>query len=224
MPNLKLRVAAAAIVAGAIALGSYAPAQQAPSSRFQPFTDSGPITAYRQPLSLLAKERVKVVVTMSSESVAEVRARTPGHAIDSQMHDSIHAQIDRQHAALEPAIVSRGGKVLAHFHDALNGMKVDIERGEIAGLSAMPGVVQVVGVPKYNISNAVSLPLIRPPALCQSIPAFRGEHVKIAIIDTRVDYTHAHFRGPGTVAAFAAAAANSTASADPATFGPNTPH
>ena len=223
MPKLKLRVAAAAIVASAIALGSYAPAQQAQGSRFQPLTRSGPITAYRQPLSLLAKERVQVVVTMSSESVAEVRARTPGHAIDSQMHDSIHAQIDQQHAALEPAIVSRGGKVLAHYHDAMNGMKVEIERGEIAGLSAMPGVVQVVGVPKYNISNAVSVPFIGAPAVWQGIPGFRGEHVKIAIIDTGVDYTHANFGGPGTVAAFAAAAASSTTAADPSMFGPNAP-
>jgi subtilisin family serine protease len=223
MPNLKLRVAAAAIMAGAIALGSYAPAQQAQSSRFQPFTRSGPITAQRQPLSLLAKERVKVVVIMSGESVAEVRARMPGHVIDSQTHDSIHSQIDRQHGALEPAIVSRGGKVLAHFHDAMNGMKVEIERGEIAGLSALPGVVQVVGVPKYNIRNAVSVPFIGAPAVWQGIPGFRGEHVKIAIIDTGVDYTHANFGGPGTAAAFAAAAATSTAPADPAMFGPNAP-
>jgi subtilisin family serine protease len=223
MPNLKPRVAAAAIMAGAIALGSYAPAQQAQSSRFQPFSRSGPITAQRQPLSLLAKERVKVVVIMSGESVAEVRARMPGHVIDSQTHDSIHSQIDRQHGALEPAIVSRGGKVLAHFHDAMNGMKVEIERGEIAGLSALPGVVQVVGVPKYNIRNAVSVPFIGAPAVWQGIPGFRGEHVKIAIIDTGVDYTHANFGGPGTAAAFAAAAATSTAPADPTMFGPNAP-
>src|SRR5258708_13647514 len=224
MPNLKLGFPAAEVAAGEIALGSYAPAQQAPSSRFQPFTDSGPITAHRQPLSLLGKERVQVVVTMSSESVAEVRARTPGHEIDSQTHDSVHSQIDRQHAALEPAIVSRGGKVLAHYHDAMNGMKVEIERREIARLPAMPGVVHVVGVPKYNISNAVSVPFIGAPSAWQGIPGFRGEHVKIAIIDTGVDYTHANFGGPGTVAAFASAAAHSTASADPATFGPNTPH
>jgi minor extracellular serine protease Vpr len=223
MPNLKLRVAAAAIVASAIALGANAPAQQAPSSRFQPFADSGPITAHRQPLSLLAKERVNVVVIMSGESVAEVRAHTPGHVIDTQTHDSIHSQIDRQHGALEPTIVSRGGKVLAHYHDALNGIKVEIERGEIAGLSAMPGVLQVVGVPKYNIRNAVSVPFIGAPAVWQGIPGFRGEHVKIAIIDTGVDYTHANFGGPGTPAAFAAAAATSTAPADPTLFGPNAP-
>jgi minor extracellular serine protease Vpr len=206
-----------------IAIPPAADAQQAGASRFKEVSQSEPLTTTQQPLSLLADEQVKVVVTMSAESVAEVRARTPGHVISQQDHEAIHAQVAQQHAALEPTIVARGGKVLAHFHDAMNGMKVEIARSEVAGLSNMPGVVQVVGVPKYNVSNAVSVPFIGAPAVWQGIPGFRGEHVKIAIIDTGVDYTHANFGGPGTVAAFAAAAATSTAPADPALFGPNAP-
>jgi subtilisin family serine protease len=50
-----------------------------------------------------------------------------------------------------------------------------------------------------------------------------GEHIRIAVIDTGVDYTHANFGGPGTVAAFKAAFATSTLPADPALFGPNAP-
>src|SRR5262249_18821262 len=50
-----------------------------------------------------------------------------------------------------------------------------------------------------------------------------GEGIKIAIIDTGADYTHANFGGPGTVAAFNAAFAHSTQPADPALFGPNAP-
>src|SRR5258708_21793818 len=198
-------------------------AQQGGAGRFKANSRSGPITAHRQPLSLLAKERVKVVVTMDVESVAQVRARTPGHVISRQDHDAVHTQVARQHAAVEPMIAARGGRVLAHYRDAMNGMKVEIARGEISGLSNLPGVVQVVGVPKYNIKNVVSVPFIGAPEVWQGIPGFRGEHVKIAIIDTGVDYTHANCGGPGTVAAFAAAAANSTAAADPAMFGPNAP-
>jgi minor extracellular serine protease Vpr len=198
-------------------------AQQAGASRFKAYSRSGPITAHRKPLSLLGTEQVKVVVTLSAESVAEVRARTAGHVISQQDHEAIHAQIAQQHAALEPMIAARGGKVLARYHDALNGLKVEIARSEIAGLSNLPGVVQVVGVPKYNIKNVVSVPFIGAPEVWQGIPGFRGEHVKIAIIDTGVDYTHANFGGPGTVAAFTAAAASSTAPADPTMFGPNAP-
>jgi len=47
------------------------------ASRFKAASRTGPLTGARQPLSLLDKEQVKVVVTMSAESVAEVRARFP---------------------------------------------------------------------------------------------------------------------------------------------------
>ena len=51
----------------------------------------------------------------------------------------------------------------------------------------------------------------------------RGEGIKIAVIDTGIDYTHANFGGPGTVAAYNAAHATERAPADPALFGPNAP-
>src|SRR5450432_3790537 len=220
------RTVSAAVLVAALALvasAAPAPAQQSGAGRFKLSPRSGPITAHRLPLSLLAKERIKVVVTMNVESVAQVRARTPGHVISSQDHESIHTQIARQHASLEPTIASRGGRVLAHYHDAMNGIKVEIARGEIAGLASLPGVVQVVPVPKYTLQNAVSVPFIGAPQVWQGTPKFRGEHVKIAIIDTGIDYTHANFGGPGTVDAFTAAAAASTAPADPALFGPKAP-
>ena len=133
--------------------------------------------AHRQPLSLLSKERVKVVVTMNGESVAEVRALAPDHVVSRADHDAIEARVSKQHAALEPAIVSRGGKVLAHYHAAMNGMKIEIARGEVAGLSSLPGVVQVVPVPKYTLKNTVSVPYIGAPAVWQGAPGGHGSHV-----------------------------------------------
>ncbi|MEP6885439.1 MAG: S8 family serine peptidase [Gammaproteobacteria bacterium] len=219
-----LPMAAAAVTATVIAFSpSDASAQQTGTSRFKPYARSGPIVAHRQPLSLLAKERVKVVVTMSDESVAEARALAPDHRVSRADHDTIRSRVERQHATVEPAIASRGGRVLAHYHAAMNGMKIEIARGEVAGLSSLPGVVQVVPVPKYSLKNTVSVPYIGAPAVWQGTPGFKGEHVKIAIIDTGIDYTHADFGGPGTTDAFLAAAATSTAPADPSLFGPNAP-
>jgi minor extracellular serine protease Vpr len=217
------RYLSVAAIAAVITVPVASMAQQAGASRFKAAARTGPLTTARKPLALLANEQVKVVVTMNQESVAEVRARTEGHQISQQDHDTIQTQVERQHAGLEPSIVSRGGKVLAHYHDSMNGMKVQIARSEVAGLANLPGVVQVVSVPKYTLKNTVSVPYIGAPEVWQGIPGYKGEHVKIAIIDTGVDYTHANFGGPGTVAAFAAAAATSTAPADPTLFGPKAP-
>ncbi|MEP6549300.1 MAG: S8 family serine peptidase [Gammaproteobacteria bacterium] len=219
-----LQVFAVTAIAIAVALSSSdASAQQSGAGRFKHYPRTGPIVAHRQPLSLLAKERVKVVVTMSDESVAEARALAPDHVVSRADHDAIQSRVAHQHASLEPAIASRGGRVLAHYHAAMNGMKIEIARGEIAGLSSLPGVVQVVPVPRYALNNTVSVPYIGAPAVWQGTPAFKGEHVKIAVIDTGIDYTHADFGGPGTVDAFMAAAATSAAPADPTMFGPNAP-
>jgi minor extracellular serine protease Vpr len=225
MQGIKLRVAGLLAITALLMSGSPdAVAQQAGAGRFKALArSSGPIAAYRQPLSLLAKQPVKVVVQMDVASVAEMRAAAPGHTISQADHDAVHSRIDRQQAAIEPAILSRGGTILAHFHDAMNGIKVQIARSEVAGLAGLPGVVQVVPVAKYKLKNAVSVPFIGAPQVWQGTPGFRGEHVKIAIIDTGIDYTHANFGGPGTVAAFLTAAANSTAPADPTLFGPNAP-
>jgi minor extracellular serine protease Vpr len=212
----------AALIAALVAAPIDAFSQQANASRFKALPRSGPING-KMPLSLRSKERVRVVVTMSTASVAEVRATTADHTVSQSDHDAIQTQIMNQHASLEPSIVSRGGRVLAHYHDALNGMKIEIARGEIADLANLPGVVQVVDVPKYKMKNVVSVPYIGAPEVWQGIPGYRGEKVKLAIIDTGVDYTHANFGGPGTVAAFTQAAATSTQPADPTMFGPKAP-
>ena len=50
-----------------------------------------------------------------------------------------------------------------------------------------------------------------------------GEKIKIAVIDTGIDYTHANFGGPGTIAAYNAANATDTLPANAALFGPAAP-
>ena len=175
------------------------------------------------PRAARAQQLVMVVVNMSSDSVASARARSASRSITENEHRAIERQALAQHASIQPDIEARGGKVLVHMHDAVNGMKIEIAQGQIESIKALPGVVSVLPVARHRPSNAVSVPFIGAPAVWQGNPAFRGEHVKIAIIDTGIDYTHANFGGPGTVAAFQAAAASSTLPADPNLFGPDAP-
>src|SRR2546428_488223 len=94
---------------------------------------------------------------------------------------------------------------------------------QLASLAAVPGVVGIKPVLIYKPVNAVSVPFIGAPVVWGGSPAFHGEHIKLAILDTGADYTHANLGGPGTVAAFNDAFANSTKPANPALFGPNPP-
>jgi subtilisin family serine protease len=160
---------------------------------------------------------------MSDEPVATARARSPDHKISQALHESIAAAIARQHASIEPEIEGRGGRVLARFHDALNGVKIQIDADQVESLKSAPGVVNVLGVRKYQPNNSESVPFLGTPQVWQGTPGFRGEGIKIAVIDTGIDYTHANFGGPGTVAAFNAAKAAGTLPADPQFFGPKAP-
>ena len=64
---------------------------------------------------------------------------------------------------------------------------------------------------------------VQAPTAWSGSLGVHGENIKVAIIDTGIDYTHANFGGPGTPEAYDAAFATSTAPADPALFGPLAP-
>jgi minor extracellular serine protease Vpr len=118
---------------------------------------------------------------------------------------------------------SLGGTVLASYQYAYNGIKVRIPAKQAAALAALPGVVGVHRAQVFKPNNTHGVPLIGGPAVWGGVPGYRGENVKVAIIDTGIDYTHADFGGPGTPAAYQAALAVDTADADPALFGPSAP-
>ena len=67
------------------------------------------------------------------------------------------------------------------------------------------------------------MPFIGAPAVWDGLAGLHGEGIKIAVIDTGIDYTNANFGGPGTKAAYNTADANDTAAADPLLFGPLAP-
>src|SRR5438309_82026 len=206
----------------AFPLAALAQGPNAPS-RFQQYEAQQAFMPALVPLGVKGGGRVKVVVVMAADSVAGAMASVADRALTSDEKRSVEDQVAAQHAAVEPEIASRGGHVLKRFRHALNGIKIEIDRDQVAALAALPGVVEVLPVIKHRPNNAVSVPFIGAPTVWQGSPGFRGEGVKIAIIDTGIDYTHANFGGPGTVAAFQAAAAASTQPADPALFGPNAP-
>jgi minor extracellular serine protease Vpr len=160
-----------------------------------------------------------VVLKMAGDPVAVVRSRIPGKQLDEPQRQSIERDLRSRQDAIVPSIQRMGGTVLGQFQHAINGIKVRGTPEQIRAFAALPGVVEVKGVRTYHLDNAESVPFIGAPQVWQNPPGLHGEHVRIAVIDTGVDYTHANFGGPGTVDAFNAAKATSTQPADPTLFG-----
>jgi minor extracellular serine protease Vpr len=189
------------------------------STRFQTVQGGGHWSKTTFVPRALQRERVKVFLSMSAPSVAEARASSISKTITGEREAAVVAQAHAQHVAAEPYVVAMGGTVLSHLHHAINGIKVEVDKADVDKLAGIPGVVKVLRVPVHQLNNATTVPFIGAPQVWSQTPGFRGERVKIAIIDTGIDYTHANFGGPGTVAAWNAAFAASTQPADPSLFG-----
>lgn len=160
-----------------------------------------------------------VIVLLAGEPVAAVQGRA-GRKLSQGERDTIISARRADHASLRPHIERHGGHVIGGLHSALNGVKVSIARNRIAELRSLPGVIDIKIVGTYERNNSNGVPLIGAPLAWQGAAHLQGQGIKIAIVDTGIDYTHANFGGPGTISAYNAAKATNTLPANPALFGP----
>ena len=166
-----------------------------PARNFDAAGDGGTISTSFVPRSL-SMAPMTVVVQLSGKSVAEAQADA-GRKVTKAEKDQIKTQLKAAQDGLRAQIESAGGKVLAQFQSALNGIKVQIPASKLSSLSSLPGVTALLPVHEDVPDNVTSVPYIGAPTVWDTPTNFRGENIKIAVIDTGIDYTHANFGGPG---------------------------
>ncbi|MFF2041740.1 S8 family serine peptidase [Kitasatospora sp. NPDC058170] len=91
----------------------------------------------------------------------------------------------------------------------LTGLAVTVPADRLPALRALPGVRAVHPIVRKQRDNAHSVPLTGAPQVWAGPSGdggggTTGEGVRIGIIDSGIDYTHADFGGPGTEEAFRA--------------------
>ena len=92
-------------------------------------------------------------------------------------------------------------KEVAKTSNAVSGVVVTADAAKVRELTAMPEVKAVrLTVPKV-VQNASSVQLTKALKVWQQTGRL-GDGMRIGIVDTGIDYTHADFGGPGTVAAY----------------------
>ena len=212
---------ATGVLALAVPTHAYAAPGDDPSDRFAKAPSSGKIAAAIRPHSLARDASVQVMVEVVGDPVAVVQAERGRKLTDSERR-AVRDKLKKSQDKVARTITSRGGKVKAKMWSAYNGMRVQIARSQLNAVADLPEVAAIHAIRLHTLDNSVSVPYLGVPQVWQDT-GYTGEGIKVAVIDTGIDYTHANFGGPGTPEAYQAARAAEASAADPALFGPAAP-
>ena len=199
-----------------------------PTDRFQE-APTGAIDPQILPNALDDVRTVTVMLEMSGDPVAVVEADAPNQELSGAERTRIKNELKARQDAIKGQVQASGGRVMSQLQFAYNGMKVRVARNEVAALAALPNVVAVHAVQLVERDNVNSIPYLNIPTEVwdpEDGLGFTGAGVKIAVIDTGIDYTHANFAGPGTVEAYELANSLDTTigdAGDAGIFGPGAP-
>jgi subtilisin family serine protease len=158
---------------------------------------------------------VDVMIELMDTPSARVYAQSLGNKSDraanpqerAAAQGAARAQLARIKGAQQRVLahlrsLGRNGRVLYSVQTAYNGIAAKIDAANLPELRANADVKAVHRLPIHFIENSTSVPFIKAVNAWAATGANAGQGIKIAVIDTGTDYTHANFGGPGTVAAY----------------------
>ena len=185
----------------------------------RPASKGGVIGTDFTPHVMNSEAETNVIVELRKDPVAVVEARS-GTKMSSKQRSQLRERIKGSQKSVISQINSSGGHVVSQMASAYNGVHARVRGNELKKIEALPEVVAIHGAPRYKVrpTNDTSVPFLEADKVWQDV-GYTGKNVKIAVLDTGIDYTHADFGGPGTPDAFTAASRKSDRIADPALFG-----
>ena len=143
------------------------------------------------------------LANVSGQQLVLLRLRTPSVA---ESNGAIsRAQVEAEQAALISRLVARApsAEVVSSVQLALNAIVMKVDGADLAELARDTAITRVVGVSDYEHDLSETVPYIGATA-AHALGA-TGQGIRVAVIDSGIDYTHANLGGPGTQAAYEAA-------------------
>ena len=155
----------------------------------------------------VAAQSGKVIVRLSSESGATAFAN--GRS-ESAARAAARAQQDAFIARVRS--IDANARIVARTQLVLNAVFVEIDASKLAEVARDSAVVSINPVGQYQLDLSETVPYIGAKAVQDANTTGKG--IKVAVLDSGVDYTHADLGGAGA----AAYAANNPAIVEPGTF------
>jgi len=200
---------AVALVPAAVALGA-GPASAAPAEPWHLPTELAALGSVAPSLRG-ATGTVEVSVALSQKPVA---ASVPTYAIRNgtlptrAVQRSRTAAVKSQQATFGGKARALGARVTGAATLSANVVTLRVQAKEISRIAALPGVVSIKPVGRYE-THADPAPSGSLAQAAQYIGADKvrakgidGTGVSVAVLDSGIDYTHANLGGPGTTAAY----------------------
>jgi subtilisin family serine protease len=172
---------------------------------------TGPVSKVSPPTSYKSAKSgpVRVAIKLSDPPlVVEVgtNAKQNGITMTAAQQRAYIAQLAAKQNVIAAQITSLGGTVLARVTKAHNAVIATIDVSHLPTLKALSGVVAVRPVADFALTSSdVSIPYVGASAVQAN--GVTGQGIRVAMLDTGVDYTHYNLGGSGKVADYHAATA-----------------
>ena len=159
---------------------------------------------------------VQIVVRLVDSPLAVVvgaSAKQQGSGLSSSQQGSYLKALDQKQDGLLKQISGLGGTVLGRVNIALNAVIVEVDASQIDAIAALPNVVAISPLGKYEVDLSETVPYIGAAAVHAA--GVDGTGVRVAVLDSGIDYTHYNLGGSGNVADFTG---NNPTIIEPGTF------
>ncbi|RZU02815.1 S8 family peptidase [Rivibacter subsaxonicus] len=149
----------------------------------------------------VARKRADLAELGGSDQLDGRAARTDGNLRQPGMEH--RRQIKASQDALAAQLQSMGGKELGRVQMAHNAIAMRVDAARLSEIAALSGVAKVRPVINYELDLSETVPYVGGTAV--QAMGFDGTGVRVAVLDSGIDYTHRNLGGAGNAAAYAAA-------------------
>jgi minor extracellular serine protease Vpr len=165
-----------------------------------------------------ARGQVDVWVSMDQEAVAGQQAKLAesagverARALSARGESTASARaladhrrsVMAQQTGVAASLYQIGGTELGRVQMAHNAIAMRVDASQLSRIAALPGVTQVRPVLHYQLDLGETVPYVGGATVQRG--GRDGTGVKVAVLDSGIDYTHRNLGGAGTAAAYAAA-------------------